>query len=242
MRSLSALVLLLAFVACSGSAPPPPPPASTIPIDPRVAVEPRPSARSAPSAAPAPRASPVDGALPAVVEAVLERKAECKAPSCALRALVPEALAPSAEDKAPVSVWEQAIAAGSSVSLPRDAEVDLLGLTLRGKVELVSAGEREGNVSGPLACVPRCRSGSVDQGNGGGGARAARHRDLGRAGPCGHREARREGEGRRLEGATSAPRRGGLARGPISVWDGGARHARLGFEPADSPRASLGAR
>lgn len=235
--SLISLALLLA--ACGGGAPPAPMPASLLPIDPRVAVVPRPP--PAPSLpAPKPAAAPIDGALPTSVEAQLERRAECKASTCALKALVPEALAPAAGDEAPVLVWEEILGKGATVSLPRDTEVDLFGVVIRGAVELASPGEKAHGNAGMWSAFRAAGAGLSLRATAG--------------------EARvvlvlaTSGEPVRAALASLAAKPAALAwkerPSPLAVidlaaqpdlsWDGGARHARLGFEPPSSPRASLG--
>ncbi len=238
-RCLRSLLLALPIVAaCGGAAPPAPVPAASLPIDPRVAVVRRPPLP--PVAPPKPSASPIDGALPASVEAVLERKAECRAAACPRRALVPEAIAPGAEDQAPVHVWEEILGAGARVSLPRDTEIDLLGVVVRGVVELGSPGEK-GSASAGLWSAFRAAGAGLSITAKGDEARVVL-------------VVATSGEPVRAAIASLAAKAKVLAwkerPAPLAIidlaaqpdlsWDGGARHARLGFEPSTSPRASLG--
>jgi len=95
-----------------------------------------------PEAAPATPSS-IDGKLPAAPPTVLSRSHQCAQKVCALAKLLPDSAfakgAPSGSD-APGALWLEDIAAGSSVTLPRDHRVDVLGVLLAGDA-LVSGDE-----------------------------------------------------------------------------------------------------
>jgi hypothetical protein len=239
MPRLSALLLLAStLVACAGAAPPAPVPAAFLPVDPRVAFVPKAPASSALAAKPP--ASPIDAELPSRIDALLERRAECRKPTCALRALLPEAVALSANDKAPAQLWEQILAEGSTLSFPRDVEVDLLGVVVGGALELASAGEK---AQAPLTMWGAFRAPGAGLSLRAKGGEARVVLVMATSGePLVEASARLAQHAKEVAWKQRpAPiARIDLNAQPDLAWEGGARHARLGFEPSSSPRASLG--
>jgi mannose-6-phosphate isomerase-like protein (cupin superfamily) len=132
LAPLASLVPVLFGLAACGGAAWTPAPATTLPIAPDPNDRPKPVAVQAPVGP-----SAVDAALPAAADLPpLAHVEKCAAKSCRLGALIPDGARPDRDDKAPVWAWEQSIAAGSTLSFPRDAEVDVLGVVLKGRVAL----------------------------------------------------------------------------------------------------------
>ncbi|MFO0760989.1 MAG: cupin domain-containing protein [Byssovorax sp.] len=234
----SLLVLLPLLSACAGAAPPAPMPASLLPIDPRVAFVPKPPA--APPAPPAPKATPVDGALPVEVTALLDVHAVCKAAACTEETLLPERAEARLDSEAPVALWEHVIRKGSTLSFPRDFEVDLLGVVVHGEVELATPGTKE-RASATMWNAFRAAGAGVSLKAAGGEARvvlvvatsgAPLQETMGKL------KHRPKVVGWMERAAPLAVI--DLRARPDLAWEGGARHARLGFEADSSPRASLG--
>jgi mannose-6-phosphate isomerase-like protein (cupin superfamily) len=142
-RKLSPLVWALALLpACARTAPesqwPPPGPSSLpfIPLPEEGFADS--DAEGASSAEPAPEPagpSSIDGKLPDAPPTALARSHQCAQKVCALGKLLPDVAfakgTPSGGD-APGALWLEDVAAGSSVTLPRDHRVEVLGVLLSG--------------------------------------------------------------------------------------------------------------
>ena len=164
----------------------------------------------------------------------------CKEKTCALADLVPPELVPKAEPRSPspAAVWtERFPAAGSTLSTPRDARIDVYGVVLRGGVKVRGVEAAKGEELGPwkafrapggAVAVTSTRADTtvlfavVSDGNAS-VLELVRTRDRAAA----WKERPHPVETKDLN--TS----------PDLAWMGGAFHARLGFE-GQGQRASLG--
>lgn len=227
MRTTLAIASLVAVAGCGGAAAPLlPPRVVDLPIAPLP--RPKPAKRSQ-----APAARPVHPNLPSVSATPKLERVDACATRCAWKSVVPPGVAPKADDKAPVWMWEESLARGAEVVVPGDAEVDMLGVVLAGDVAVTGgAGEK------PLALD------MWQAFHAAGGAVSLRAREPSRV---------------VLVAATSGtPLAEALAKRPVRAkkraqplasldftaqpdlaWGGGAYHVRLGFDAASSPRAAL---
>ena len=137
MRPILAVALLALTAGCGGSAPPPTSPRV---VDIPIAPLPRPKpAKRAPSAG---GAQAVHPNLPSIASSpTLERHDACTG-RCAWKSPVPAALAPAASDASPVLLWEESLAAGAEIAIPRDVAVDVLGIVVSGYASVSRASQR----------------------------------------------------------------------------------------------------
>jgi mannose-6-phosphate isomerase-like protein (cupin superfamily) len=83
--------------------------------------------------------SAIDAALPDSPMGALARKSECKDKQCVLKAWLPDpafAKAAPGGEQAPAAVWAEKLAAGSTLVLPRNHELEVLAVVMSGKVLL----------------------------------------------------------------------------------------------------------
>ena len=242
--------LAIALVSCGPSKEWVPPPVAFIPIPPGPATaEPAPVASTASSPAvvttaaakaavpAAPPASPMPGDLPDV-DTGLASSAACKDKECTVATMFPPSAASDA--KGPVAIWSHDIAKGSAVTFPRDQDVDVYAVVVKGGGVLKKA---DGGADAPL------KRWSAFRAPGGGvsvaapdGPRARRLRDghLRRRSDCGgRRKAPGEGHVEGLEDAHLGGRDGRPRRleGPRVGRRSDARADRF---RGDTQRASLG--
>ena len=236
----SIAVVLLTVAACGGSEWKPVAAPSVFPVAPGPKTATPPSAPP-PSAAPSgPQASAVDGSLPPPADVpVLEARAACKAGTCKLKELVPAAARPAKDSKAPSAVWEHVIAKNAVVEVPRDSDVELYGVVLRGQVTLGTQGRPEHLAPlGPWHAF-RAPGAGLDVRAKDAEARVAFIVSTGGA-PLAEAIARFEAK---PEAVSWTKRTEHVARidfgaQPDLAWNGGSAHARIGFEGPAS-RSSL---
>ncbi|MGZ3422255.1 MAG: cupin domain-containing protein [Polyangiales bacterium] len=98
------------------------------------------SGEAAPAAAsPAAAAEKIDGALPETKDAKpFPRRAECPKNGCNNRLVVPDALKPAADDKAPIVMWEEVMPPKAMMLFPRIAGLDLYGMLIDGEVSIMA--------------------------------------------------------------------------------------------------------
>jgi mannose-6-phosphate isomerase-like protein (cupin superfamily) len=195
------------------------------------------SAAPATSAAATPAPSPIDARLPSAESLALTNKASCPARTCRLEGSRLEALLGPADSHSPAGIWEEDIAANATVSFPRRADVDVLGVALAGSTVLAAEEPKGGGAElAPWHAFVAPGGGITLRAHGGparvvlvvvttGDAVAAK-----------------------IAGAKGAPWTArpapiasvDLAAAPDLAWGKGAYHARIGFSAEASPRASLG--
>jgi mannose-6-phosphate isomerase-like protein (cupin superfamily) len=90
------------------------------------------------------RAAPVTVTLPSVVPA-LESKQSCSQPECAVDIALPKTPSDGATEPAPARLWEQEIAQGSKVVVPRDDALTLVVIPLTG-TPLVAVSEPSASI------------------------------------------------------------------------------------------------
>ncbi len=137
-----AAVTLLA--ACSSTMPPsqypPPGPRAGLPYIPfpqKSIFDQVPAESAEPEPAATAKPSPIPGTLPDKPPAELSRQASCTKKICTLKTWLPDpAFARSVDgDKpAPTALWVESIKKGSTVVLPRNKQLDVLGVVLEGQV------------------------------------------------------------------------------------------------------------
>lgn len=208
---------------------------STLPAAPPVAPASHPPPQHAEPQTPPPPAA-IDGALPAGLDAILQVHETCaREPARPLRgARIPTPSREASPRRA--GVWSQELVkAGATLTIPRDAQVNiLLGVVVRGEATVRALESRDG--APPLAAWGALRAA------GAGVVLTARQPDTrlvlavvtdGKAvGELGAPVAWKAPKARPAPLETRD-----LAKSDDLVWAGGAMHARLGFEKG---RASLG--
>lgn len=241
-RSTLLAPALLVLVSCGGGAAWKPVAVPAIPVPPG---PPPPAAPvAATPAPPKPTAHPIDGKLAeaAATEApLLSRKSSCAKGTCKLAHLVPDDVKPAKEDKSPGLVWEEVIGKGATLVVPRDTDVDLLGVVVRGEVTV--AGDGEKGAPKPLGVWHAFRAPGAGLSL---KAPSAEARVVLVAATSGEPIAAAvEKLGAKGGNVGWKTRPSPLATVDLAAkedlaWGGGAYHARLGFEGDGSPRASLG--
>lgn len=209
-----------------------PVPMSTLPAAPPVAPASPPPPRRAPQPQAPPAPAAIDGALPAGLDVTLQVHETC-ARTCSPAAgrAYPDAVARA---PSPAGVWSQdLVKAGATLTIPRDAQVDLLGVVVRGEATVRALESRD---ELPLAAWGALRAA------GAGVVLTARQPDTrlvlavvtdGKAvSELGAPVAWKAPKARPAPLETRD-----LAKSDDLAWAGGAMHARLGFEKG---RASLG--
>lgn len=252
--ALAALAALA--TGCGSSKEWAPPPASTIPVAPVGDAEKSSGSGSsaaeleALAGAPAAEApagqqvagpSPIPGALPADLDGKLAANAACSKKDCPVAGLYPPS--PAIDGKSPAAVWSHDIqAAGNSVSFPKHADLDLLGVVLKGAVTLkgVEAAAKPGLAAGAWVAFRAAGAGlSVT-------ASEANTRVIFALVSRGEPIADAAGA---LRGKDAKKLAWSERAAPLQVvdlnaakdlaWGGGAMHARMGLE-GDAQKASLG--
>lgn len=88
--------------------------------------------------APAATAEKIDGALPETKDTKpFPKRAECPKNGCNNRLVVPDALKPAADDKAPIVMWEEVMPPKAMMLFPKVAGLDLYGLLIDGEVSVM---------------------------------------------------------------------------------------------------------
>lgn len=241
LASLSPALLLL-LAACGGGSEWKPVAVSAIPVLPGPAPAADPAAEAAPP--PKPAAAPIDGKLAAAMGAeapALSRASSCAKGTCKLTQLVPDDVRPAKGDLSPGLVWEQALGKGATLAVPRNADVDLLGIVLRGEVTLAGDGEKQADPK-PLGVWQAFRAPGAGLTLKAATAEARVVLVVATSGePVAAAIEKQGAKGGAVVWKTrpSPIGRVDLAAQPDLAWGGGAYHVRLGFEEGGSPRASL---
>lgn len=88
---------------------------------------------------PAAKADPIDAALPdTAATKPFARRHECPKGGCNLKLVVPEALRPKADDKAPIVMWETVMPPKTMLLFPRHEGLDVYGFLLDGEISLMA--------------------------------------------------------------------------------------------------------
>lgn len=138
---LAPLLFVVAALGCGPAAVWTPPPATQLPVAPRPDELRRPAPGASPAMAKAVAAaitaapSPIPGDLPADLDAKLVTHAVCKDRECLVPGLYPAGAA--VDGGAPAAVWSHDLPEkNTSLTFPRHAGVDLLGVVLSGEVRV----------------------------------------------------------------------------------------------------------
>lgn len=134
----SMLAVASASSGCASSAPVPPAPGPSdgLPFIPLAANAGDDGGAPPPPAGP----SPIEATLPASPPTALERSHRCTEKVCALPQMLPEpafAKASPSGSPSPGALWLEDIAAGSTVTLPRHADAELLAVVLDGRAAAI---------------------------------------------------------------------------------------------------------
>jgi mannose-6-phosphate isomerase-like protein (cupin superfamily) len=190
--------------------------------------------------------SPMPGALPGDIDGKLAASAVCSQKECALPGLYPAS--PAIDGKSPAAVWSHDIAAqGASVTFPKHADVDVLGVVLKGSVKLKGVEAKEAGPSAAPWVAFRAPGAGVSVSAAAAGTRVI-FAVVGKGAPITEVIAGLRGKDAQRLAWKDRPaplQTVDLGAAKDLAWGGGAMHARIGFEGVGqkegaAPKASFG--